>query len=180
MIFIYIYHTPRCGRHHTRASQGWQVLRALLSVIHMVFIYIYTHTHMWQTSYKGFPVVTSSEDMAVVGYIRRQILQRMIAVALEEEAVRPDTPCIFSRRSDLFGFFVWVLLLYIWRILPAIWAAGQFCSVLVLFVLLASIWQIPPASVAEVASASVRYVLCKLQTNLFVRLLCILRIHLYF
>ena len=24
---------------------------------------------MWQTSYKGFPVVTSSEDMAVVGYI---------------------------------------------------------------------------------------------------------------
>jgi len=43
--------------------------------------------------------------MAVVGYIRRQILQRMIEVALEEEAVRPDTPCIFSRRSVLFGFF---------------------------------------------------------------------------
>ena len=44
-------------------------------------------------------MVTTREDMAVVGYIRRQILQRMIDVALEEEAVRPDTPCIFSRRS---------------------------------------------------------------------------------
>jgi len=54
-------------------------------------------TVLKQTSYKGFPVVTSSEDMAVVGYIRRQILQRMIQVALEQEAVRPDTPCIFSR-----------------------------------------------------------------------------------
>ena len=51
-----------------------------------------------QTGFKGFPVVTTREDMAVVGYIRRQILQRMIHVALEEEAVRPDTPCIFSRR----------------------------------------------------------------------------------
>jgi chloride channel 3/4/5 len=54
-------------------------------------------TLLEQTAFRGFPVVTSLDDMAVVGYIRRQILQRMMQVALEEEAVRPDTPCIFSR-----------------------------------------------------------------------------------
>jgi len=50
-----------------------------------------------ETSFKGFPVVTTREDMAVVGYIRRQILQRMIEVALQDEDARLDTPCIFSR-----------------------------------------------------------------------------------
>lgn len=73
-----------------------------------------------QTGFKGFPVVTTREDMAVVGYIRRQILQRMMHVALEEEAVRPDTPCIFSRR-----LCTPTMILECSRLLPLLCAARQ-------------------------------------------------------
>jgi hypothetical protein len=70
---------------------------------------------------KGFPVVTDRENMAVVGYMRRHILERLIEVALLDRAVRPQTPCIFSRTfcpatgvSRYLRFFVYVQSMWWW------------------------------------------------------------------
>ncbi|KAJ1495763.1 hypothetical protein T484DRAFT_1875265 [Baffinella frigidus] len=45
--------------------------------------------------YKGFPVVTTTEEMLVVGYIRRYILQRLVARAGEDPRVTPETTVSF-------------------------------------------------------------------------------------
>ena len=45
------------------------------------------HTHTQRALTHAYMQVTSRDDMAVVGYIRRQILQRMLDAARDEAAV---------------------------------------------------------------------------------------------
>jgi len=67
-------------------TQAGETLRSVQELLH-------------RTTFKGFPVVTSREDMIVVGYIRREILLRVIDKASQTGELTSDTPCVFSREQ---------------------------------------------------------------------------------
>ena len=53
------------------------------------------------TTFQGFPVVTSHEDMLVVGYLSRSSLQRVMSKAAANGRVTPQTLCSFGTPAGL-------------------------------------------------------------------------------